>query len=148
VERHAHCCGRWGIDERVHLEEASPRPSRHGCTCGRGRARKRLRHDIGNGNWRDGWSCPQSDRRPVELSTGCRGQTASDGDASTISAAEITKPHERWMALINGGTRPVICVKLVRPNLLGAPATYFYMFYFDNGVADSYSKARSVRSAR
>jgi hypothetical protein len=61
-------------------------------------------------------------------------------DASTISAAEITKPHERWMGLINGGTRPVVCVRLVRPNILGTPATYFYMFYFDNGVADGYQQ--------
>src|SRR2546423_779678 len=61
-------------------------------------------------------------------------------DVATIRSPQITKPHMKWVGIFNGGTRPTVCVKLVRPNLLGNPATYVYLFYFDNGRADGFQE--------
>jgi hypothetical protein len=57
---------------------------------------------------------------------------------SDIRSAEITKPHNKFLGLIVGGTRPAVCVKLVMPNLIGSNAAYYYDFYFDNGEVDGY----------
>ena len=57
-------------------------------------------------------------------------------DVSTIRSARITAPHQRFVGLQSGGTRPTVCVELGMPNLIGAPGTTFYVFYFDNGQVD------------
>ena len=57
---------------------------------------------------------------------------------SDIRSAEISQPHNKFLGLIVGGTRPTVCVKLVMPNLIGSNAAYYYDFYFDNGEVDGY----------
>ncbi len=54
-------------------------------------------------------------------------------DVSTVKSAEISRPHDRFIGLLNGGTRPIVCVRAVHPNFLGMEATQYYWFYFDNG---------------
>lgn len=61
-------------------------------------------------------------------------------DVSVIKAAEITPPHERFVGLLFGGTRPVVCVRALRPNLIGSDGSYFYLIYFANGQADGYKQ--------
>ena len=59
-------------------------------------------------------------------------------DVSTIKSAQITRPHERFMGLVYGGTRPVVCVSAVHPNMIGMDAPQPYIFYFSGGRADGY----------
>jgi hypothetical protein len=59
-------------------------------------------------------------------------------DVSALQAVEISRPRERFVGLINGGTRPAVCVRVVRPNIFGASAAWYYFFYFENGKADGY----------
>jgi hypothetical protein len=59
---------------------------------------------------------------------------------SDISSAEITKPHNRFVSIIYGGTRPAVCVKLFLPNLFGNPVPHYYLFIFDNGVPDGFKQ--------
>ena len=61
-------------------------------------------------------------------------------DVSTIKSAQITRPHERFVGLLYGGTRPVVCVSAVHPNLLGLDAPNPYLFYFNNGRAEGYKQ--------
>ena len=46
----------------------------------------------------------------------------------------------KWVGIFNGGTRPTVCVKLMRPNLFGMSATFVYLFYFDDGRADGFQE--------
>lgn len=57
-------------------------------------------------------------------------------DASAVQSGEISAPHERWMGLINGGTRPIVCVRLIKPLLFGNIGPAWYLFFFDNGKPD------------
>ena len=59
---------------------------------------------------------------------------------SDIRSAEITKPHNRFVSIIYGGTRPAVCVKLLAPSMFGTLVTSYYLFVFDNGVADGYKQ--------
>jgi hypothetical protein len=59
-------------------------------------------------------------------------------DARVIKSAEITDPHDKFMGLIAGGTRPVVCVRVVRPTPLGGLGTYNYIFYFGQGKVEDY----------
>lgn len=59
---------------------------------------------------------------------------------SDIRSAEITQPHNRFVSIIYGGTRPAVCVKLLMPNLFGNPVPHYYMFVFDNGAVDGYKQ--------
>jgi hypothetical protein len=59
---------------------------------------------------------------------------------SDIRSAEITKPHNRFVSIIYGGTRPAVCVKLLMPNLFGTPVPHYYLFVFDNGKVDGYKQ--------
>ena len=59
---------------------------------------------------------------------------------SDIRSAEITKPHNRFVSIIYGGTRPAVCVKLLMPNLFGTPVPGYYLFVFDNGAVDGYKQ--------
>ncbi len=61
-------------------------------------------------------------------------------DVSTIRFAEISQPHQKFVGLIYGGTRPTVCVKLGLPNLIGAPGTFYYLFYFSDGQVDGYKQ--------
>jgi hypothetical protein len=61
-------------------------------------------------------------------------------DVNTIRSPQISKPHMKWLGIFNGGTRPTVCVRLMRPNLLGMQATFTYLFYFDNGRADGFQE--------
>ena len=61
-------------------------------------------------------------------------------DVPTIRSAEISKPHQKFVGLIYGGTRPTVCVKLGQPNLIGMPSTFYYVFYFSDGQVDGYKQ--------
>jgi hypothetical protein len=61
-------------------------------------------------------------------------------DVSTVRSPQISKPHMKFLGLFNGGTRPTVCVKLMRPNVLGMQGTYVYLFYFDDGRADGFQE--------
>jgi hypothetical protein len=61
-------------------------------------------------------------------------------DMKTIRSPQISRPHMKWVGIFNGGTRPTVCVRLMRPNLLGMQATFTYLFYFDNGRADGFQE--------
>ena len=61
-------------------------------------------------------------------------------DVATVRSPQISKPHMKWVGIFNGGTRPTVCVRLIRPNLLGMPGTYVYLFYFDDGRADGFQE--------
>jgi hypothetical protein len=60
-------------------------------------------------------------------------------DVTAIRSPQISKPHMKWVGIFNGGTRPTVCVKLIRPNLFGM-GTYVYLFYFDDGRADGFQE--------
>jgi hypothetical protein len=57
-------------------------------------------------------------------------------DVRAIRSAEITAPHKKWMGLIAGGMRQVVCVRLVRPAPLGGLGDYHYIFLFNNGKVE------------
>ena len=59
-------------------------------------------------------------------------------DVSTVKSAQITRPHERFMGLVYGGTRQAVCVSAVHPNIIGMDAPHPYMFYFNDGRADGF----------
>ena len=61
-------------------------------------------------------------------------------DVTTIRSLQISKPHMKWVGIFHGGTRPNVCVRLIRPNLLGMPGTHVYLFYFDDGRADGFQE--------
>lgn len=61
-----------------------------------------------------------------------------EDDVSVLQAVEISQPRERFVGLIYGGTRPAVCVRVVRPNIFGVSAAWYYFFYFENGKADGY----------
>lgn len=64
-------------------------------------------------------------------------------DVRAVRSAEISRPYERFLGLINGGTRVVVCVSLMRPNAFGSIATFYYLFYFNNGQADGFKQGAS-----
>lgn len=66
-------------------------------------------------------------------------------DVSTIRSAEITGPHDKFVGLLFGGTRPSVCVKLGMPNMIGGAGTYYYVFYFNGGVVDGYKQGAAFQ---
>jgi len=42
------------------------------------------------------------------------------------------------VGLIAGGVRPAVCVQVERPNIFGARAARYYLFYFENGPLDGF----------
>jgi hypothetical protein len=38
----------------------------------------------------------------------------------------------------NGGTRPAVCVQVERPNIFGARAAWYYLFYFESGQVEGH----------
>lgn len=59
-------------------------------------------------------------------------------DPSVIQYVGITQPRPIFVGLINGGTRPAVCVQVERPNIFGARAAWHYLFYFENGQVDGF----------
>lgn len=59
-----------------------------------------------------------------------------EDNPSAIQYVGITQPKEMFVGLINGGTRPAVCVQVERPNVFGVRAAWYYLFYFDNGQVD------------
>jgi hypothetical protein len=64
-------------------------------------------------------------------------------DPSVIQYVGITQPKMMFVGLFNGGTRPAVCVQVERPNIFGARAAWYYLFYFENGQADGFKKMPS-----
>jgi hypothetical protein len=64
-------------------------------------------------------------------------------DPSVIQYVGITEPKMIFVGLFNGGTRPAVCVQVERPNIFGARAAWYYLFYFENGQADGFKKMPS-----
>lgn len=61
-------------------------------------------------------------------------------DLSDVKSPEISRPQVRFVGLLYGGTRPTVCVRLIKPNFVGVPTPHLYLFYFDNGQADGYQQ--------
>jgi hypothetical protein len=59
-------------------------------------------------------------------------------DTSVIEYVGITKPRERFVGLLYGGTRTAVCATVVRPNIFGASAAWYYVFYMENGQLDGF----------
>ena len=59
-------------------------------------------------------------------------------DPSALLYVGITQPKQMWTGIQNGGTRPAVCVQVERPNIFGARAAWYYMFYFENGQVDGH----------
>jgi hypothetical protein len=57
-------------------------------------------------------------------------------DGAAVQSGQISAPHVRWMGLAYGGTRPAVCVLLIKPLLFGNIGPAWYLFYFDNGRPD------------
>jgi hypothetical protein len=64
-------------------------------------------------------------------------------DAAEIRSGLITRPHPRWLGLINGGTRDAVCVTLIKPLLFGNIGPAPYMFFFENGKPDYYRQGKT-----
>lgn len=61
-----------------------------------------------------------------------------EDNPSAIQYVGITQPRQMFVGLIAGGTRPAVCVQVERPNIFGARAAWYYLFYFENGQVDGY----------
>jgi len=59
-------------------------------------------------------------------------------DPSSLQYVGITQPKQMFVGLIAGGMRPAVCVQVERPNIFGARAAWYYLFYFENGQVDGY----------
>lgn len=59
-------------------------------------------------------------------------------DVSVIQSVEISAPRERFVGLIYGGSRPAVCVQVIRPNIFSVSAAWYYLFYFENGQTDGH----------
>jgi hypothetical protein len=59
-------------------------------------------------------------------------------DPSVIQYVGITQPKVMWTGIQNGGNRPAVCVQVERPNVFGARAAWYYLFYFENGKVDGH----------
>ena len=63
-----------------------------------------------------------------------------EDDTTVIQSVGITKPRERFVGLFQG-TRPAVCATVVRPNIFGMSAAWYYMFYFENGQVQGFKQA-------
>jgi hypothetical protein len=59
-------------------------------------------------------------------------------DPSVIQYVGTTQPKMMFTGIQNGGTRPAVCVQVERPNVFGARAAWYYLFYFENGKVDGH----------
>jgi hypothetical protein len=64
-------------------------------------------------------------------------------DPSTLQYVGITQPKQMFVGLLAGGVRPAVCVQVERPNIFGARAAWYYLFYFENGQVDGYKQFAS-----
>jgi hypothetical protein len=62
-------------------------------------------------------------------------------DPSVIQYVGVTQPKAIFVGLLKGGTRPGVCVRVDRPDLLGARGSWFYSFYAENGQVEGYKVA-------
>ncbi len=61
-----------------------------------------------------------------------------EDDIYALQYVGITKPKPMWLGIFLGGTRPAVCVQVERPNIFGARAAWYYVFYFENGRVDGH----------
>jgi hypothetical protein len=61
-------------------------------------------------------------------------------DASAVQYVGITQPRMMFVGILNGGTRPAVCVQVERPNVFGSRAAWYYTFYFENGKVDGFKR--------
>jgi hypothetical protein len=61
-------------------------------------------------------------------------------DTTAIQYVGITQPKEMFVGIMNGGTRPAVCVQVERPNIFGTRAAWYYTFYFENGQVDGFKR--------
>ena len=61
-------------------------------------------------------------------------------DTFVIQYVGITKPRERFVGLIYGGSRIAICATVMRPNIFGVTAAWYYVFYFENGQIQGFKQ--------
>lgn len=59
-------------------------------------------------------------------------------DPSALLYVGITQPKQMFTGIQNGGTRPAVCVQVERPNIFGARAAWYYLFYFENGQVEGH----------
>jgi hypothetical protein len=85
-------------------------------------------------------SAAGSDAAPANYRQAVAAKLRRMVDVSTVRSPQISKPHMKFLGLFNGGTRPTVCVKLMRPNVLGMQGTYVYLFYFNDGRADGFQE--------
>ena len=62
-------------------------------------------------------------------------------DPSLIQYVGVTQPRNTFVGILKGGTRPAVCVRVDRPDILGARGSWFYTFYAENGQVDGYKVA-------
>jgi hypothetical protein len=61
-----------------------------------------------------------------------------EDNPSVIQYVGVTRPKQMWTGIQNGGTRPAVCAQVVRPNIFGLKAAWYYLFYFENGQVHGY----------
>jgi hypothetical protein len=61
-------------------------------------------------------------------------------DPSVIQYVGITQPKTMFVGIMNGGTRPAVCVQVDRPTPFGDRGTWYYSFYAENGQVDGFKR--------
>jgi hypothetical protein len=61
-------------------------------------------------------------------------------DPSVIQYVGITQPKTMFVGIMNGGTRPAVCVQVDRPDLFGVRGSWYYSFYAENGQVDGFKR--------
>jgi hypothetical protein len=61
-------------------------------------------------------------------------------DPSVIQYVGITQPKTMFVGIMNGGTRPAVCVRVDRPDAFGARGSWYYSFYAENGQVDGFKR--------
>ena len=75
---------------------------------------------------------PRNYRQPVAV------KLRQMEDPAPLLYVGVTTPKQMWTGIQNGGTRPAVCVQVERPNIFGARAAWYYLFYFENGQAEGH----------
>ena len=57
-----------------------------------------------------------------------------EADFKGLQSAEISAPLERFSGLAYGGYRPVVCVKMIKPNFIGSIGAEYWTFFFEDGA--------------
>src|SRR5262245_61233966 len=54
-------------------------------------------------------------------------------DRKNIRRARISQPQDLWVGLLSGGSRPVVCVEVIRETILTSTARDLWVFTFQDG---------------